>query len=119
MPAVLPRWLPDDWKGCFVLLVLVFVLSGFLDNIAAAMIGGAIAHTVFQRQGAHRLPGGDRRGLQRRRRGQRGGRHHHHDDVDRRRQPARVLEAYIAAACRAAWSSASRRRCSSSATRRS
>jgi Na+/H+ antiporter NhaD/arsenite permease-like protein len=27
--------------------VLVFVLSSFLDNIAAAMIGGAIAHTVF------------------------------------------------------------------------
>jgi len=48
IPAVLPRWLPDDWKGCFVLLVLVFVLSSFLDNIAAAMIGGAIAHTVFR-----------------------------------------------------------------------
>jgi len=47
VPAVLPRFLPDDWKGCFVLLVLVFVLSSFLDNIAAAMIGGAIAHTVF------------------------------------------------------------------------
>lgn len=48
LPAVLPRWLPDDWKGCFVLLGLVFVLSAFLDNIAAAMIGGAIAHTVFK-----------------------------------------------------------------------
>jgi Na+/H+ antiporter NhaD/arsenite permease-like protein len=48
IPAVLPRWLPDDWKGCFVLLALVFVLSSFLDNIAAAMIGGAIAHTVFR-----------------------------------------------------------------------
>jgi Na+/H+ antiporter NhaD/arsenite permease-like protein len=48
IPAVLPRWLPDDWKGCFVLLALVFVLSSFLDNIAAAMIGGAIAHTVFK-----------------------------------------------------------------------
>ena len=47
VPAVLPRYLPDDWKGCFVLLVLIFVLSSFLDNIAAAMIGGAIAHTVF------------------------------------------------------------------------
>ena len=47
IPAVLPRYLPDDWKGCFVLLLLVFVLSSFLDNIAAAMIGGAIAHTVF------------------------------------------------------------------------
>jgi Na+/H+ antiporter NhaD/arsenite permease-like protein len=48
VPAVLPAILPDDWKGCFVLLVLVFVLSAFLDNIAAAMIGGAIAHTVFR-----------------------------------------------------------------------
>jgi len=47
VPALLPRWLPDDWKGCFALLVLVFVMSAFLDNIAAAMIGGAIAHTLF------------------------------------------------------------------------
>jgi Na+/H+ antiporter NhaD/arsenite permease-like protein len=48
LPAVLPRWLPDDWTGCLALLVLVFVISAFLDNIAAAMIGGAIAHTVFK-----------------------------------------------------------------------
>src|SRR5512147_3338370 len=48
VPAILPKYLPNDWKGGFVLLVLVFVLSGFLDNIAAAMIGGAIAHTVFR-----------------------------------------------------------------------
>ncbi|HKP28495.1 MAG TPA: hypothetical protein VJU15_03800 [Gemmatimonadales bacterium] len=48
IPAVLPRWLPDNWMGGFVLLVLVFVLSSFLDNIAAAMIGGAVAHTVFR-----------------------------------------------------------------------
>ena len=48
IPAVLPRWLPDDWHGGFVLLMLVFVLSSFLDNIAAAMIGGAVAHTVFR-----------------------------------------------------------------------
>jgi Na+/H+ antiporter NhaD/arsenite permease-like protein len=47
VPALLPRFLPDDWKGCFMLLALVFVLSSFLDNIAAAMIGGAMAHTVF------------------------------------------------------------------------
>jgi Na+/H+ antiporter NhaD/arsenite permease-like protein len=48
IPAILPRYLPDDWKGGFVLLVLVFVLSSFLDNIAAAMIGGAVAATVFR-----------------------------------------------------------------------
>ena len=50
LPALLPRYLPDDWKGGFVLLVLVFVMSSFLDNIAAAMIGGAVAHTVFRGQ---------------------------------------------------------------------
>ncbi len=48
VPAVLPKYLPGDWKGGFVLLVLVFVISSFLDNIAAAMIGGAIAATVFR-----------------------------------------------------------------------
>ncbi len=50
VPAVLPRFLPDDWKGAFVLLVMIFVLSGFLDNIAAAIIGGTIAATVFRRK---------------------------------------------------------------------
>src|SRR5712692_6497022 len=48
VPAVLPRFLPDDWKGGFVLLVMIFVLSSFLDNIAAALIGGTIAGTVFR-----------------------------------------------------------------------
>jgi Na+/H+ antiporter NhaD/arsenite permease-like protein len=48
VPAELPRILPHDWKGCFALLVIVFVLSGFLDNIAAALIGGAMAHTLFR-----------------------------------------------------------------------
>jgi len=48
IPAWLPKFLPDDWKGGFVLLVMIFVLSGFLDNIAAAMIGGTIAMTVFR-----------------------------------------------------------------------
>lgn len=50
IPDYLPRWLPDDWKGPFVLLILVFILSSFLDNIAAAMIGGTIAHVVFRRK---------------------------------------------------------------------
>ncbi len=50
VPAVLPRFLPDDWKGAFVLLVMIFVLSGFLDNIAAAIIGGTIAATVFRQK---------------------------------------------------------------------
>ena len=45
---MLPHFLPDDWKGGFILLVMVFVLSSFLDNIAAALIGGAMAHTLFR-----------------------------------------------------------------------
>ena len=47
-PAWLPTLLPDDWKGAFVLLVMIFVLSSFLDNIAAALIGGTIAGVVFR-----------------------------------------------------------------------
>ena len=50
IPAVLPHFLPDGWKGAFVLLVMIFVLSSFLDNIAAAIIGGTIAATVFRRK---------------------------------------------------------------------
>jgi len=48
VPAILPRFLPHDWKGAFIMLVMVFVLSSFLDNIAAALIGGAMAHTLFR-----------------------------------------------------------------------
>lgn len=48
VPVILPKYLPDDWKGGFALLVLVFVMSGFLDNIAAALIGGAMAHQLFR-----------------------------------------------------------------------
>lgn len=50
VPDVLPRFLPDDWKGAFVLLVMVFVLSSFLDNIAAALIGGTMAGVVFRKK---------------------------------------------------------------------
>jgi Na+/H+ antiporter NhaD/arsenite permease-like protein len=48
VPEWLPRFLPDDWKGGLVLLVMIFVLSSFLDNIAAALIGGTIAGAVFR-----------------------------------------------------------------------
>ncbi len=48
IPDILPRYLPDDWKGPMLLLIFVFILSSFLDNIAAAMIGGAIAIVVFK-----------------------------------------------------------------------
>ena len=48
VPVTLPRILPKEWKGAFVMLVMVFVLSSFLDNIAAALIGGAMAHQLFR-----------------------------------------------------------------------
>lgn len=48
VPEFLPAYLPNDWKGPLVLLIAVFVLSAFLDNIAAALIGGTIAMVVFQ-----------------------------------------------------------------------
>jgi Na+/H+ antiporter NhaD/arsenite permease-like protein len=50
IPAILPKYLPDDWKGGFVMLVLVFFMSSFLDNIAAAMIGGSMAAVLYQRK---------------------------------------------------------------------
>ncbi len=50
VPEVLPHYLPDDWKGGFVLLAMVFVLSSFLDNIAAALIGGTMAAGVFRKK---------------------------------------------------------------------
>jgi Na+/H+ antiporter NhaD/arsenite permease-like protein len=48
VPDILPKFLPKDWKGAFLLLVFIFVLSSFLDNIAAALIGAAIAIVVFK-----------------------------------------------------------------------
>lgn len=43
-----PRFLPDDWQGGLVLLAFVFVLSAFLDNIAAAILGATLAASVFR-----------------------------------------------------------------------
>jgi Na+/H+ antiporter NhaD/arsenite permease-like protein len=48
VPDEMPAFLPDDWKGALVLLLIVFVLSSFLDNIAAALIGGTMARHVFK-----------------------------------------------------------------------
>jgi len=48
LPQEMPAWLPDDWTGAFALLAIVFLISGFLDNIAGALIGGATAHTLFR-----------------------------------------------------------------------
>ncbi len=48
VPNLLPRYLPHGWAGGFTLLVIVWVLSSFLDNIAGALIGGAMAHQLFR-----------------------------------------------------------------------
>jgi Na+/H+ antiporter NhaD/arsenite permease-like protein len=48
VPDVLPNYLPNGWTGGLVLLALVMVLSSFLDNIAAAMIGGTMAMVLYQ-----------------------------------------------------------------------
>jgi len=50
LPEYLPKLLPNDWKGPLVLLIAVFTISSFLDNIAAALIGGTIALVVFNRK---------------------------------------------------------------------
>jgi Na+/H+ antiporter NhaD/arsenite permease-like protein len=50
VPALLPHYLPDNWTGGLWLLVIVFVLSSFLDNIAAAMIGGTMAAVLYKRR---------------------------------------------------------------------
>jgi Na+/H+ antiporter NhaD/arsenite permease-like protein len=50
LPEYLPKLLPNDWKGPLVLLVAVFIISSFLDNIAAALIGGTVALVVFNRK---------------------------------------------------------------------
>ena len=48
IPDWMPAALPDDWTGGLVLLGLVFVISSFLDNIAAALIGATVARHVFK-----------------------------------------------------------------------
>lgn len=44
----LPNRLPDDWTGGVALLGIVFVLSAFLDNIAAAVLGGVMARHLYR-----------------------------------------------------------------------
>lgn len=48
IPEILPKYLPSGWMGPAVLLIFVAVISSFLDNIAAALIGGTIALVVFK-----------------------------------------------------------------------
>ena len=48
VPDAMPAFLPNGWAGGLALLAIVFVLSSFLDNIAAALIGGTMARHVFK-----------------------------------------------------------------------
>jgi Na+/H+ antiporter NhaD/arsenite permease-like protein len=48
IPDWMPAALPDNWTGGLMLLILVFVISSFLDNIAAALIGATVAKHVFK-----------------------------------------------------------------------
>ena len=48
VPDHLPSLLPDDWTGGLALLAIVFVMSAFLDNIAAAVLGGVMARHVYK-----------------------------------------------------------------------
>lgn len=48
-PEAMPKILPDTWLGGLILLALVFVISSFLDNIAAALIGGVVAKHVYKK----------------------------------------------------------------------
>lgn len=48
VPDVLPDYLPNGWTGGLVLLLCVMIISSFLDNIAAAMIGGTMAMILYK-----------------------------------------------------------------------
>ena len=82
VPDVLPRFLPDDWKGPFILLVFVFILSSFLDNIAAALIGGTIALVVFKKESSYRIYCSNCCSQQCRRQRKRSWRYNNNYDVD-------------------------------------
>jgi Na+/H+ antiporter NhaD/arsenite permease-like protein len=43
----LPTFLPAGWTGGLALLAIVFVMAAFLDNIAAAVLGGVMARHVY------------------------------------------------------------------------
>jgi Na+/H+ antiporter NhaD/arsenite permease-like protein len=47
-PLAIRRYLAEHWTGGVILLLCIFVLASFLDNIAAAIIGGTVARTVFR-----------------------------------------------------------------------
>lgn len=48
LPEHLPGILPSGWRGGWVLLLIVFFFSSFLDNIAADIIGASLAHVIYK-----------------------------------------------------------------------
>jgi Na+/H+ antiporter NhaD/arsenite permease-like protein len=48
LPEAIPSRLPRGWGGGVTLLGVIFLLSTFLDNIAAAIIGGVVARHVYR-----------------------------------------------------------------------
>ncbi|MGC4098613.1 MAG: hypothetical protein QM706_15990 [Nitrospira sp.] len=48
LPEWLPQYLPKDWTGGLALLAIVAIISTFLDNIAAAIIGAVIARHMYR-----------------------------------------------------------------------
>ena len=46
-PKLIPEYLPNGWQGPFILLICIGILSTFLDNIAAALIGAEISRNIF------------------------------------------------------------------------
>ena len=46
----IPKFLPHNYLSGFILLLFIFIISTFLDNIAAAMIGFSIAYAVFRKK---------------------------------------------------------------------
>lgn len=44
----LPDYLPDGWGGGAALLTIIFFLAAFLDNIAAAVLGGVMARHLYR-----------------------------------------------------------------------
>lgn len=48
LPEHLPQILPSGWRGGWVLLLIVFFTSSFLDNIAAAIIGASLAMVIYK-----------------------------------------------------------------------
>jgi Na+/H+ antiporter NhaD/arsenite permease-like protein len=48
IPDAIPKLLPNNWTGGLALLAIVFCMSAFLDNIAAAVIGGVLARQLYR-----------------------------------------------------------------------